>query len=52
MEADSLWNTATYAVIAVAGLVLYLFYTYVISCYMFMRTYASYGIHLITCNDM
>ena len=52
MEADSLWNTATYAVIAVAGLVLYLFYTYVISCYMFIRTCASCGIHLITCKEV
>ena len=32
MEADSLWNTATYAAIAVAGLVLYFFYTCVITC--------------------
>ena len=31
METDSLWNTYTYATIAVVGLVLYFLYTYVMN---------------------
>ena len=29
MEVDGLWNNYTYAAVAIAGLVLYFFYTYV-----------------------
>ena len=46
MEVDSLWNTATYAAIAVAGLLLYLFYTCVITCLCVLVSCAVLNLHV------